>query len=156
MVTTWEKTYAASGSRGLKPGKGTRKVNISKITPPTSPPSRTFGLSPPHADPGKRKEDDVEVEQVGAVVVVLVLVLVMVLVVVVMVLVMVLRRNLVRLLPTIPFTPRLSGAPERVELLGLAIVRSMNVFRVGLGIPTILYALISPMPLDGTLLRALG
>ncbi|KAM0062302.1 hypothetical protein Hdeb2414_s0004g00146531 [Helianthus debilis subsp. tardiflorus] len=60
-----EKIYAASGSRGLKPGRGTRKVDISKITPPTSPPSRTFGLSPPHADPGKRKEDDVEVEQVG-------------------------------------------------------------------------------------------
>ncbi|KAJ0716078.1 hypothetical protein HanPI659440_Chr13g0508711 [Helianthus annuus] len=41
-------------------------VDISKITPLTSPPSRTFGLSPPHADPGeKRKEDDVQVEKVG-------------------------------------------------------------------------------------------
>ncbi|KAM0067843.1 hypothetical protein Hdeb2414_s0002g00066081 [Helianthus debilis subsp. tardiflorus] len=51
---------------GLKPGKGTRKVDISKITPPTSPPSRTFDLSPPHADVGeKRKEDDGEVKQVG-------------------------------------------------------------------------------------------
>ncbi|KAM0064469.1 hypothetical protein Hdeb2414_s0003g00103291 [Helianthus debilis subsp. tardiflorus] len=62
-----EKMYkSASGSRGLKPGKGVRKVDVSKITPPTSPPSRTFDLSPPRADPdGKRKEDDVEVEQVG-------------------------------------------------------------------------------------------
>ncbi|KAM0066439.1 hypothetical protein Hdeb2414_s0002g00049021 [Helianthus debilis subsp. tardiflorus] len=51
---------------GAKPGKASRKVDISKITPPpTSPPSRTFGLSPPHVDPGKRKEDEVEVEQVG-------------------------------------------------------------------------------------------
>ncbi|MFS7904089.1 hypothetical protein Hanom_Chr01g00031841 [Helianthus anomalus] len=50
---------------GMKSGKGTRKVDISKITPPTSPPSGIFGLSPPHTDPGKRKEDDVAVEQVG-------------------------------------------------------------------------------------------
>ncbi|KAJ0704086.1 hypothetical protein HanPI659440_Chr14g0558761 [Helianthus annuus] len=49
---------------GAKLGKAPRKVDISKITPPTSPPSRTFGLSPPHVDRGKRKEDDVEVEQV--------------------------------------------------------------------------------------------
>ncbi|MFS7904091.1 hypothetical protein Hanom_Chr01g00031861 [Helianthus anomalus] len=60
-----EKLYAASGSQGMKSGKGTRKVDISKITPPTSPPSRIFGLSPPHTDLGKRKEDDVAVEQVG-------------------------------------------------------------------------------------------
>ncbi|KAF5796530.1 hypothetical protein HanRHA438_Chr08g0364781 [Helianthus annuus] len=56
---------SASGSRGPRPGKGVRKVDVSKITPPTSPPSRTFDLSPPRADPdGKRKEDDVKVEQV--------------------------------------------------------------------------------------------
>ncbi|KAJ0496998.1 hypothetical protein HanPSC8_Chr13g0556851 [Helianthus annuus] len=60
-----EKIYAASSSQGVKSGKAPRKVDILKITPPTSPPSRTFGLSPPHVDPGKRKEDDVEVEQVG-------------------------------------------------------------------------------------------
>ncbi|KAJ0627073.1 hypothetical protein HanRHA438_Chr01g0024291 [Helianthus annuus] len=61
-----EKIFAASGSQaGVKSGKVPRMVDISKITPPTSPPSRTFGLSPPHADRGKRKEDDVEVEQVG-------------------------------------------------------------------------------------------
>ncbi|KAM0061697.1 hypothetical protein Hdeb2414_s0004g00139191 [Helianthus debilis subsp. tardiflorus] len=50
---------------GVKSGKAPRKVDISKITPPTSPPSRTFGLSPPHVDRGKRKEDDVKVVQVG-------------------------------------------------------------------------------------------
>ncbi|KAJ0765740.1 hypothetical protein HanPI659440_Chr08g0306971 [Helianthus annuus] len=61
-----EKMYkSASGSRGPRPDKGVRKVDVSKITPPTSPPSRTFDLSPPRADPdGKRKEDDVKVEQV--------------------------------------------------------------------------------------------
>ncbi|MFS7947315.1 hypothetical protein Hanom_Chr06g00546831 [Helianthus anomalus] len=60
-----EKIFAASGSQaGVKLGKSACKFEISKITPPTSPPSRTFGLSPPHADLGKRKEDDVEIEQV--------------------------------------------------------------------------------------------
>ncbi|KAJ0603773.1 hypothetical protein HanHA300_Chr02g0042091 [Helianthus annuus] len=58
--------YHACPVAGVKSSKGARKVEISKITPPTSPPSRTFDLSPPHADPGeKRKEEDVEVEQVG-------------------------------------------------------------------------------------------
>ncbi|MFS7968063.1 hypothetical protein Hanom_Chr09g00793171 [Helianthus anomalus] len=42
--------YYSCSIAGLKPGKGTRKVDISKITPPMSPPSRTF--------------DDVEVEKV--------------------------------------------------------------------------------------------
>ncbi|KAM0025177.1 hypothetical protein Hdeb2414_s0021g00571381 [Helianthus debilis subsp. tardiflorus] len=60
-----EKICDASGSQGVKSGKAPRKVDISKITPPTSPPSRTFGLSPSHVDRGKRKEDDVEMEQVG-------------------------------------------------------------------------------------------
>ncbi|XP_021994436.1 H/ACA ribonucleoprotein complex subunit GAR1-like [Helianthus annuus] len=60
-----EKIFAASGSQGVKSGKAPRKVDILKITPPSSPPSRIFGLSPPQADPGKRKESDVEVEQVG-------------------------------------------------------------------------------------------
>ncbi|KAJ0590596.1 hypothetical protein HanIR_Chr04g0199271 [Helianthus annuus] len=65
-----ENIFAASGSQGtkfcicVKSGKAPRKVDISKITPPTSPPSRTFGLSPPHVDRVKRKEDDVEVEHV--------------------------------------------------------------------------------------------
>ncbi|MFS8032677.1 hypothetical protein Hanom_Chr17g01560521 [Helianthus anomalus] len=50
----------------VKLGKGTRKVDISKITPPTSLRSRAFDLPPPHADLGeKRKQDDVQVEQVG-------------------------------------------------------------------------------------------
>ncbi|MFS8019260.1 hypothetical protein Hanom_Chr15g01401711 [Helianthus anomalus] len=52
-----EKIYAASSSQGVKSGKGTRKVDISKITPPTSPPSRTFDMSPPRADPGEKKEE---------------------------------------------------------------------------------------------------
>ncbi|KAM0043415.1 hypothetical protein Hdeb2414_s0010g00341021 [Helianthus debilis subsp. tardiflorus] len=69
-----EKIYAASGSQGskfiiyvscslpfflpfdyhvclvagVKSSKGTQKVDISQITPPTSPPSRAFDLSPPH------------------------------------------------------------------------------------------------------------
>ncbi|KAM0052591.1 hypothetical protein Hdeb2414_s0007g00249971 [Helianthus debilis subsp. tardiflorus] len=45
------------------------KIDISKITPPTSPPSKPLGLSPPHTDPkGKGKEDDAEVEQTERVV----------------------------------------------------------------------------------------
>ncbi|KAM0044151.1 hypothetical protein Hdeb2414_s0010g00349811 [Helianthus debilis subsp. tardiflorus] len=50
-----------SAKRGAKSGKSARKFDISKITPPTSPPSRTFGLSPPHSDSrGKEKKDEVE------------------------------------------------------------------------------------------------
>ncbi|KAM0002324.1 hypothetical protein Hdeb2414_s0018g00521551 [Helianthus debilis subsp. tardiflorus] len=60
------KIFEASGSRAAKPGKAARKVDILKITPPTSPPSRTFNLSPDRDDLGdKRKLDDVEVECVG-------------------------------------------------------------------------------------------
>ncbi|KAJ0789226.1 hypothetical protein HanPI659440_Chr05g0201071 [Helianthus annuus] len=56
-----EKIYAASGSQGAKSSKSARKFDISKITPPSSPPSRTFGLSPPHPDSrGKEKKDEVE------------------------------------------------------------------------------------------------
>ncbi|KAF5796642.1 hypothetical protein HanXRQr2_Chr08g0354101 [Helianthus annuus] len=45
------------------------EIDISKITPPTSPPSKPLDLSPPHADPkGKGKEDDVEVDQTEKVV----------------------------------------------------------------------------------------
>ncbi|MFS7936329.1 hypothetical protein Hanom_Chr05g00414301 [Helianthus anomalus] len=48
-----------------KSGKSTRRVDISQITPPESPPSRTFDLSSLRPDPkGKEKGDDVEVEQV--------------------------------------------------------------------------------------------
>ncbi|KAF5783067.1 hypothetical protein HanXRQr2_Chr11g0503611 [Helianthus annuus] len=39
-----EEIYAASDSRGVKAGKGPRRIDISKITPPASPPSRTFNL----------------------------------------------------------------------------------------------------------------
>ncbi|MFS7976109.1 hypothetical protein Hanom_Chr10g00888581 [Helianthus anomalus] len=58
-----EEIYIASGSRGVKSGKGPHKIDISKITPPTSPPFRAFDLSPPHVE--KKKQDDAEVEQVG-------------------------------------------------------------------------------------------
>ncbi|KAM0031672.1 hypothetical protein Hdeb2414_s0017g00511611 [Helianthus debilis subsp. tardiflorus] len=61
-----EEIYVAFGSRGAKSGKGPRKIDISKINPPASPPSRTFDLSPSHDDLGeKKKQDDFEVEQVG-------------------------------------------------------------------------------------------
>ncbi|KAJ0502593.1 hypothetical protein HanHA300_Chr11g0414721 [Helianthus annuus] len=49
--------------KSAKSGKGTRKIDISKITPPASPPSRTFDLSPPHPD-SKGEEKKEEVEQV--------------------------------------------------------------------------------------------
>ncbi|KAJ0587510.1 hypothetical protein HanIR_Chr04g0164031 [Helianthus annuus] len=49
-----------------KPGKAAHKIDISKITPPTSPPSRTFGLSTPPENPvEKEKQVHVEVEQIG-------------------------------------------------------------------------------------------
>ncbi|MFS7938066.1 hypothetical protein Hanom_Chr05g00435131 [Helianthus anomalus] len=52
-----------------KSGRFVRKIDISKITPPTSPPSKPLDLSPPRTDlKGKVKEDDVEVEKVGNVV----------------------------------------------------------------------------------------
>ncbi|KAJ0783029.1 hypothetical protein HanRHA438_Chr01g0019121 [Helianthus annuus] len=53
-----EEIYAASAPRPvLKTGKKPRPVDISQITPPTSPPSRTAGLTPPR--------DDVEVNVEG-------------------------------------------------------------------------------------------
>ncbi|MFS8021504.1 hypothetical protein Hanom_Chr16g01428141 [Helianthus anomalus] len=62
-----EKMYkSTSGSRAPNSGRSARKIDISKITPPTSPPSKTFNLFPPCPDSrGKRKDDDVEVEQGG-------------------------------------------------------------------------------------------
>ncbi|KAJ0499035.1 hypothetical protein HanRHA438_Chr13g0616591 [Helianthus annuus] len=51
---------------GVKSGKGPHRFDISQITPPASPPSRTIDLSPPRDDPGKEKKDDeVIVENVG-------------------------------------------------------------------------------------------
>ncbi|KAF5789437.1 hypothetical protein HanXRQr2_Chr09g0371221 [Helianthus annuus] len=53
-----EEIYAASAPRPvLKTGKKPRPVDISQITPPTSPPSRTAGLTP--------SRDDVEVNVEG-------------------------------------------------------------------------------------------
>ncbi|KAM0010675.1 hypothetical protein Hdeb2414_s0071g00773811 [Helianthus debilis subsp. tardiflorus] len=46
-----EEIYAASAPRPvLKTSKKTRPMDISRITPPTSPPSRTIGLTPPRDD----------------------------------------------------------------------------------------------------------
>ncbi|KAJ0713928.1 hypothetical protein HanPI659440_Chr13g0483971 [Helianthus annuus] len=57
-----EKVYkSASGSRAPKSSKGARKIDISKITPPASPPSKPLDLSPHLPDTrGKEKEDEVE------------------------------------------------------------------------------------------------
>ncbi|KAJ0785433.1 hypothetical protein HanOQP8_Chr02g0043071 [Helianthus annuus] len=57
-----EKIYVASAPQG----KTSRKIDISEITPPTSPPSRTFGLFSPPEDLGeKEKQIHVEAEKVG-------------------------------------------------------------------------------------------
>ncbi|MFS7932898.1 hypothetical protein Hanom_Chr04g00373331 [Helianthus anomalus] len=51
---------------GVKSGKGPHRTNISKITPPASPPSRTIDLSPPRDESGKKKkEDEATVERMG-------------------------------------------------------------------------------------------
>ncbi|KAJ0463881.1 hypothetical protein HanHA300_Chr14g0520701 [Helianthus annuus] len=49
----------------VKSSRPPRRVDVSKITPPTSPPSRTIDLSPPHDDRGKKKEGEVATERVG-------------------------------------------------------------------------------------------
>ncbi|KAM0067513.1 hypothetical protein Hdeb2414_s0002g00062161 [Helianthus debilis subsp. tardiflorus] len=47
------------------PAHSWSKIDISKITPPTSPPTKPLDLSPPRSDSKEKgKEDDVEVEQV--------------------------------------------------------------------------------------------
>ncbi|KAM0025843.1 hypothetical protein Hdeb2414_s0021g00579381 [Helianthus debilis subsp. tardiflorus] len=61
-----EQIFEASGSRGAKPGKSSRKVDISKITPPISPPSRTLDLYPPRDNLGEKgKQNVVHVEHVN-------------------------------------------------------------------------------------------
>ncbi|KAJ0622339.1 hypothetical protein HanIR_Chr01g0018891 [Helianthus annuus] len=61
-----EEIFAASAPTGVKSGKGPRRLDVSQITPPTSPPSRTVGLTPPRDDPGKeKKEDEAAAENVG-------------------------------------------------------------------------------------------
>ncbi|KAJ0702387.1 hypothetical protein HanPI659440_Chr14g0528931 [Helianthus annuus] len=52
-----EELYVASAPPTVKIGKKPRVADISQITPPTSPPSRTVGLTPPH--------DDVEADKKG-------------------------------------------------------------------------------------------
>ncbi|KAJ0444024.1 hypothetical protein HanIR_Chr16g0827221 [Helianthus annuus] len=61
-----EEIFAASAPTGVKTGKGPRRVDVSQITLPQSPPSRTIGLTPPRDDAGeKKKEDEVVAENVG-------------------------------------------------------------------------------------------
>ncbi|KAM0049643.1 hypothetical protein Hdeb2414_s0008g00288291 [Helianthus debilis subsp. tardiflorus] len=61
-----EEIYAASAPTGVKSSKASRKIDVSKITPPASPPSRTIELSPPRDDLGeKKKQDGVNAEHVG-------------------------------------------------------------------------------------------
>ncbi|KAJ0466683.1 hypothetical protein HanIR_Chr14g0674911 [Helianthus annuus] len=61
-----EEIFAASSPTGVKYGKGPRRLDVSQITPPTSPPSRTVGLTPPRDDPGnEKKEDEAAAENVG-------------------------------------------------------------------------------------------
>ncbi|MFS7999432.1 hypothetical protein Hanom_Chr12g01166091 [Helianthus anomalus] len=53
---------------GVKSSKGPCRFDFSKITPPTSPPSRTIDLSPPRDDSGKKKkkkEDEASAERIG-------------------------------------------------------------------------------------------
>ncbi|KAJ0952434.1 hypothetical protein HanPSC8_Chr02g0072191 [Helianthus annuus] len=55
---------SASASRAPKSGHSVRKIDISKITQPASPPSKPLDLSPPRSDPKRKgKEDDVEVDR---------------------------------------------------------------------------------------------
>ncbi|KAJ0785307.1 hypothetical protein HanOQP8_Chr02g0041631 [Helianthus annuus] len=64
--TLLEEIYAASVPTGAKSGRPPRRFDISKITPPASPPSRRIDLSPPRDDSGKKKkEDEVTAERVG-------------------------------------------------------------------------------------------
>ncbi|KAJ0818625.1 hypothetical protein HanPI659440_Chr00c01g0704611 [Helianthus annuus] len=61
-----EEIFAASAPTGVKSGKGPRRLDISQITPPQSPPSRTIGSTPPRDDLGeKKKEDEAVAENVG-------------------------------------------------------------------------------------------
>ncbi|MFS8023013.1 hypothetical protein Hanom_Chr16g01446431 [Helianthus anomalus] len=66
-----EKILKSSSAPRLssKSARSGSKIDISKITPPASPPSKPLDLSPPHPDPkGKGKEDDVEVDKTERVV----------------------------------------------------------------------------------------
>ncbi|KAM0031585.1 hypothetical protein Hdeb2414_s0017g00510621 [Helianthus debilis subsp. tardiflorus] len=50
--------------KGVKPGKGPHRFDISDITPPQSPPSRTVGLTLPRDDIGKKKKEDEAVAEI--------------------------------------------------------------------------------------------
>ncbi|KAJ0678165.1 hypothetical protein HanOQP8_Chr12g0444771 [Helianthus annuus] len=61
-----EEIFAVSAPTGVKPGKGPRRFDISDITPPQSPPSRTVRLTPPRdGTREKEKPSEVVAETVG-------------------------------------------------------------------------------------------
>ncbi|KAM0014661.1 hypothetical protein Hdeb2414_s0034g00726341 [Helianthus debilis subsp. tardiflorus] len=61
-----EEIFAASAPPEVKTGKKPRKVDISQITPPASPPSRTVGLTPSRDGAGEKKKPiEVVAETVG-------------------------------------------------------------------------------------------
>ncbi|MFS7991263.1 hypothetical protein Hanom_Chr12g01068721 [Helianthus anomalus] len=53
-----EEIFVASAPTEVKSVKKPRKLDISQITPPASPPSSTVGLTPPRDDPEKKKKED--------------------------------------------------------------------------------------------------
>ncbi|KAJ0613815.1 hypothetical protein HanIR_Chr02g0055561 [Helianthus annuus] len=53
-----EEIFAASAPPAVKTGKKPRMVDISQITPPASPPSRTVGITSPWDDPEAKKKRD--------------------------------------------------------------------------------------------------
>ncbi|KAM0036589.1 hypothetical protein Hdeb2414_s0014g00428141 [Helianthus debilis subsp. tardiflorus] len=60
-----EEIFFASAPTGVKSGRPPRRVDVSKVTPPTSLPSSTIDWSPPRDDLGKKKEGDVTAEHAG-------------------------------------------------------------------------------------------
>ncbi|KAJ0907667.1 hypothetical protein HanRHA438_Chr07g0301771 [Helianthus annuus] len=61
-----EEIFAASAPPEVKTGKRPRRVDISQITPPASPPSRTVGITPPREGAGeKEKPTEVVAETAG-------------------------------------------------------------------------------------------
>ncbi|KAJ0747737.1 hypothetical protein HanOQP8_Chr05g0192981 [Helianthus annuus] len=143
-----EKNFkSASGSRPPKSGRYVCKVDISKINPPTSPPSKPLDLSPPNPDPkGKGMEDEVEVEQVEKVVKDIMLVLGEM-----RPMLKGLKRKLSqgKPLPKEPFILNACGALEEVVHLAFLNVRNFTIFRVGHGLAPTLPAMIFPMPRIG-------
>ncbi|KAF5799012.1 hypothetical protein HanXRQr2_Chr07g0299701 [Helianthus annuus] len=153
-----EEIYIASGSRGAKSGKAPRKIDISKITPPAFPPSRTFDLSTPPPPPREmtlvKRENKMmwRLSMLVKVVLVMRVVLVMQVILVVMVEVKVLRprQNQVRLHLAIPSIPGVRQVLGVVLLRGYPGVLNLKIFKLGLGIPITQHVMICHMLLDGT------